>query len=277
MWSFFYLINKKAHLEFFIWSPSTDGCAVFSPSQSNLHQHLNLYFLAKRSISLICTCGKCSEHLGLFVVACVIFIQTCIKLMDLDLCLRGSAPVDVLGPECVPEQGPHIREVCSKALFGPRWEQQTWLVCCRNSIFTSFQFQRGRESSSCRLVGMFLWSAASVHGFTQSNFWFQSIWKCQMSLYLFKWSDWNTGMCHGNELFRQIFTYAAGNKRRKTKAMHARIILSSVQKQIYSHNVESLDWEQLLGVCPISARISIFLSHCSSEADAFMPCYKSCT
>lgn len=78
-------------------------------------------------------------------------------------------------------------------------------------------------------------------------------------------------------LFRQIFTYAAGNRRCRTRAMHTRIILSSVHKQIYSHNVESFDWDQLLGVCPVSASISIFLSHCSSEADAFVPCYKSRT
>lgn len=113
MWSFFYLINKKAHLEFFIWSPSTDGCAVFSPSHSNLQQHLNLYFLAQRSTSLICTYGKLSVHVGLFVVACVIFNQTCIKIMFLlDLCLSGSAPMDVLGNGACPRTGPpHWRGV----------------------------------------------------------------------------------------------------------------------------------------------------------------------
>lgn len=110
MWSFFYLINKKANLAFFIWSPFTDGCVPFSLSQSNL-QHLILIFEHKEAPphgKALRACGACMSC----VCMCVIMERMCMYRWV----FSGSVPVDVSGKVACPRTGPSHRRGVFKGL-----------------------------------------------------------------------------------------------------------------------------------------------------------------
>lgn len=146
-----------------VLTPSVKPAGAFKPffpatkkEAPNVCVHV---WKAQRERQIVCLCvGLC---VWLRVSMCNYQPHMHIKMLFLLAPrLRGSAPVDV---PSVPEWGPCVTEVCSKASFGPPWEQQIRLVGCRNSIFTSFQFQRGRNSSS--FVGT---SAASTDWLKQT-------------------------------------------------------------------------------------------------------------
>lgn len=111
MWSFFYLINKKANLAFFIWSPFTDGCShLHSQTHSNILLLISEHKKAPphcRALRACCECMSC-------VCTCVFVKRMCTHRWV----FSGSVPVDVRGNLARPRTGPPHRRGVFK---GPVW------------------------------------------------------------------------------------------------------------------------------------------------------------